>query len=466
MAGALLSSAILALSCSEDIPSYSELTVDKNEVFIEADGNNPIAEVSIIQGNGNYKLTVDNEDIATATLEGDKIAINGLKNGQTFVTIMDCTNHSAVITVKVKEYFDLTLSETELIMIKGEEPVEISILYGNGGYQVASGNEAIVTAELNESGKILFTAIETGVTDVTVTDADGKTETVKVTVTENLLKLEDITGRFWKVDETLDIAILSGNGEYTVTSNNESVATAVIDGDKIKVTGHQKGDAKLTITDKMGLTQTINIPVKSDMKIDKETIELLVIGNNKTESKVTILEGSGDYTLTFGPSVTVTLCQDKKELTIKGVDEKPALNQKVIIEDKVLGNTAIITIKEVNYPFDEYGKGRYFIEGNIGVPAASKFETKDGRERLRMGSSGTTTKNGYIVSFEGGRAKGVKTAPQLYQLDNSGAEVNPITISDLEIVKTEAIDAKGDGKYWIKFREAGKNEDSYIVTWT
>ena len=128
-------------------------------MFIEADGNNPIAEVSIIQGNGNYKLTVDNEDIATATLEGDKIAINGLKNGQTFVTIMDWTNHSAVITVKVKEYFDLTLSETELIMIKGEEPVEISILYGNGGYQVASGNEAIVTAELNESGKILFLSL-------------------------------------------------------------------------------------------------------------------------------------------------------------------------------------------------------------------------------------------------------------------------------------------------------------------
>lgn len=466
MAGALLSSAILALSCSEDVPSYSELTVDKNEVFIEADGNNPIVEVSIVQGNGNYRLIVDNEDIATATLEGDKIVINGLKNGQTFVTIMDWTNHSTVITVKVKEYFNLTLSETELIMIKGGEPVEISILNGNGGYQVTSGNEAIVTAELNQSGKILFTAIETGVTDVTVTDADGKTETVKVTVAEGLLKLEDITGKFWKVDETSNIAILSGNGEYTVTSDNELVATAVIVGNEIKVTGHQKGDAKLTITDRMGLTQTINIPVKSGMKIDKETIDLLVIGNNKTESKVVILEGSGDYTLTVGSSVTCTLSQDKKELTIKGVDQKPALNQKVIITDNVFGNTATITVKEVNYPFEEYGKGRYFIEGNISVPAASKFETKTGRERLLMGDSGTNIKNGYVVSFEGGRTIGAKTNPQLYQLNNSGAEVNPITISELEIVKTEAIDAKGDGKYWIKFREAGKNEYSYIVTWT
>lgn len=191
MAGALLSSAILALGCSEDVPSYSELTVDKNEVFIEADGNNPIVEVNIVQGNGNYRLTVDNEDIATATIAGDKVVINGLKNGQTFVTLMDWTNHSTVITIKVKEHFNLTLSETEVIMLKGGEPIEISIINGNGGYQVASGNEAVVTAELNESGKILLTAIETGVTNVTVTDADGKTETVKVTVAEELLKLKE-----------------------------------------------------------------------------------------------------------------------------------------------------------------------------------------------------------------------------------------------------------------------------------
>ncbi|WP_195532090.1 pilus assembly protein N-terminal domain-containing protein [Bacteroides finegoldii] len=196
MAGALLSSVILALGCSEDVPSYSELTVDKNEVFIEADGNNPIVEVNIVQGNGNYRLTVDNEDIATATLEGDKVVINGLKNGQTFVTLVDWTNHSTVITIKVKEHFNLTLSETEVIMLKGGEPIEISIINGNGGYQVASESENIVTAELNESGKILLTAIETGVTNVTVTDADGKTETVKVTVSESLLKLEDVTGRF------------------------------------------------------------------------------------------------------------------------------------------------------------------------------------------------------------------------------------------------------------------------------
>lgn len=37
LAGALLSSAILMFGCSEDLPSYSDLKLDKTEVFILAD---------------------------------------------------------------------------------------------------------------------------------------------------------------------------------------------------------------------------------------------------------------------------------------------------------------------------------------------------------------------------------------------------------------------------------------------
>ena len=71
MVGALLSSTILISGCSnDDIPSYSELTIDKNEVFIKVDSDTPTAEVNITEGNGNYKVTVDNENIAVATLEG------------------------------------------------------------------------------------------------------------------------------------------------------------------------------------------------------------------------------------------------------------------------------------------------------------------------------------------------------------------------------------------------------------
>lgn len=71
LAGALLSSAILMFGCSEDLPSYSDLKVDKTEVFIQADGENPTAIVNITEGNGNYNVTVADENVATATLNGN-----------------------------------------------------------------------------------------------------------------------------------------------------------------------------------------------------------------------------------------------------------------------------------------------------------------------------------------------------------------------------------------------------------
>ena len=109
LVGALLSSAMITFGCSEDIPTYSELMVNETEVFIQADGETPTAIVNIISGNGNYKINVADENIATATLNGDAITINGLKNGSTTATVIDWSKHSAVITIKVKENFDLTL---------------------------------------------------------------------------------------------------------------------------------------------------------------------------------------------------------------------------------------------------------------------------------------------------------------------------------------------------------------------
>ena len=107
LVGALLSSAILMFGCSEDIPTYSELTVDKTEVFIQADGENPTAIVNITEGNDNYKISVADENIATATIDGTHVIINGLKNGTTTATVIDWTKHSVVINIKVKENFDL-----------------------------------------------------------------------------------------------------------------------------------------------------------------------------------------------------------------------------------------------------------------------------------------------------------------------------------------------------------------------
>ena len=154
LAGALLSSAILMFGCSEDIPTYNELTVDKTEVFIQADGENPTATVNITEGNDNYKISVADENIATATIDGARIIINGLKNGTTTATVIDWTKHSTVITIKVKEDFELKLDKEEVTLFLDEESQKttlVNIISGNGDYQVESSNDEVATAELNNN---------------------------------------------------------------------------------------------------------------------------------------------------------------------------------------------------------------------------------------------------------------------------------------------------------------------------
>lgn len=219
LAGAFISSAILTFGCSEELPTYTELAVDKTEVFIQADGNDPTARINITSGNGNYKLTVADDGIATATMDGNQILINGLRNGTTTATVMDWAKYSAVITIRVKEDFDFLLDRTELVMFMGENELEqVSINSGNGGYEMESSDESVATAELNQDGRIAVTAHASGFCTITVTDADGLKGTISVTVCDEHLVIEDASVKPFIVDETTAIAITSGNGEYTVGS--------------------------------------------------------------------------------------------------------------------------------------------------------------------------------------------------------------------------------------------------------
>ena len=474
LAGALLSFAMITFGCSEEIPTYSELTVNKTEVFIQADGENPTAIVNVISGNGNYKINVADENIATAALDGNTIIINGLKNGSTTATVTDWSKHSAVITIKVKEDFDLTLdTEGKVILFEEKEDLpnskEVSILSGNGGYQVTSSDEGVATAVFNESGKVLITAVAAGHTVVTVTDADGKTASLEVTVAKGALEVADITDRVWKVGETSSIEILSGNPEYTVEISDESIATATIEGNSIKVTGVTKGDVTLTVTDGMGLQQTMIVRVREGLKLSQYEIDEIIIDDNPT---ITIdIEGSGDYEIVNScEAISFRLSDDKKQLIIGSVTGKDvAMNATITITDKILGDEVTITIKVVNYNYETYERGRWYIGGKLGVPSgavANADKPTAGQSQILAGElsgnggafSPYKVKNGYIVIFDGNLEVGKKNNSNLEYYVNS-TKSEDITIADLEITK------KDGGKYWVRFHEEGREEYSYIIVW-
>lgn len=476
MVGALLSSAILTFGCSEDeIPSYSELTVDKNDLFIKIE--KPTDEVIITEGNGNYKISVADETIATAKLDGNKVVFTALKNGRTTVTVTDWAKHSTVINVRVKEDFDLTLDKQELTLIKGMNPTElIYISSGNGEYQIKSSDESIATAALTEDGKVEVAFVSGGFADITVTDGDGKSVVVKVAACEYNLTLDAIPAA-WKVAADNTINIKSGNGEYKVTSDNEAVATAEIVTNEenageyaVKITGVAKGDVNITITDKMGLSIPIAAKVRKDLAIETNTIDNIVIGTPQ-EIAISVDCGSGDYSWEIsGETMTCSMPADKTKLIVNGA--KSALNQTVTLIDKVFGTRIPINVKLIDYTF-ETEKARWYIQNAFGTPSSSTLEKSGDVITIKVGEwykpwiGSGYVRNGFSISFKGGNAIGEKTEGHLYPLNSSGKTGAEIKISNVRLEKVKFDEGRGEnGLYWIKFREEGKDQDSYIVAWT
>lgn len=472
LAGALLSSAILTFGCSEDIPSYSEMSVDKTEVFIQADGENPVAEVNITNGNGNYKLTVADENIATATLDGTRITINGLKNGTTTATVMDWAKRSAVINIKVKEDFELKLDKEEVTLFLNEDKTKtalVNIVSGNGDYQLESSNDEVATAEITEDGKILITGLSSDFCDITVTDADGNKAIVKVAVCAEHLVLEDITGKTCVINQTLDIAITTGNDSYSVVSENPEIATAEMVEGAIRITGVSKGEANITVTDRMKQTATVKVKVAGDFDIESTQIDNLWIGE---EQEIAIIDGSGNYTINSGASMTCTLSADQLKFIINGVEKKMALNQTISITDKVFEKTITINVKYIDYPFEK-NVARWFVQGAFKIPGSCSISESNGITTIKAGEyyepwfGEPYTRNGYVISFKGDRTEGEKTDGTLHILNNSGKNGAEIKISNVVMEKVQYDEGKEpNGFFWIKFREEGKDYDSYIVAHT
>lgn len=473
MVGALLSSAILTFSCSEDdVPSYNEVSVDKTELLIKIE--NPNAEVNIINGNGNYKVSVADENIATAKIDGNKILFTGLKNGVTTATVMDWTKHSSIINVRVKEDFELALEKNELTLTKDIKATElISIISGNGGYKIENSDETVATATLTEDYKIEITAINYGHAVITVTDDNNLEQTIEVTVYEHLFEIGDLPADSWYPSEIKEIPIIKlGNGLYEVVEDydREIVANVEIQENIIRITGNTKiGETTITIKDQMGLSVEIPVKVESKLIVEKTVLDWMVVN---TPTKVKILFGSGNYTLsTSDSSITCTLSDDNI-ITVEGTSQKAL--QTITVTDNDWNLTATIKVLIIDTrSFLDYD-ARWYVQGSFqeGIPN-STISTDDGREHIKVATGKTlfgVLKNGFHISFEGGRTEGKKTSlSQLVKINNSGGESNICAISDLEIVKREYTndtdEANGKGKFWIRFKEEGREEYSYIITW-
>lgn len=224
-------------SCSDDkeeqeVKPATDLVVDNNSVtLLQGDE----ITVSITSGNGDYYVKPFDENVATATINGNKVTIKATENSQ----------------------------------LEENNRTETTILIVDGRKKVARVTDATIVEATEKENLITLKPKARGDVKVIVTDQKGSVEEISVKVNPYNLKLENeatslIIGGY---EASTEIAITRGNGDYKLaqlTDDNKTyLKTAELiteDGaTKLKLTGKKLGSTTLELSDAAG--QKLTLPV-------------------------------------------------------------------------------------------------------------------------------------------------------------------------------------------------------------
>lgn len=155
------------------------------------------------------------------------------------------------------------------------------------------------------------------------------------------------------------VNILSGNGDYVVTSANEEVVTAEVEGNVVKLKAVEgKNDAQSVVYVKDKYDQRAKIFVNTaatfDLKLSQGLLTLYSQVEGADEATVRIYTGNGGYTVGFhqeGEDTATPTCveinadnlEETEMFTLKGVAQGSA---EIEVKDQQ-GKTAYVTVNVI-----------------------------------------------------------------------------------------------------------------------
>jgi len=264
---ALLPALALLAGCGKDVADTSgprELVLQRYELILPA---NVTGLFRIKEGNGGYSAVSSDETVATAFTSSSNPAnvyVRTIKSGNVTITVTDAKGKTAdlalsVISNPVKLTLDQDVEDYQIIT--GKTRVVI-IMTGNGSYSVESSSPDIVKATLHDD-QVSLKGFEPGESTITISDAEGQTIEFKVTVSDTVdIQLAE-TKKTIAVFGSRRIDIIYGNGKYSVSSENENIATAKVSSTRITISGVAEGKTNILVTDQAGAEAKIAVEVYS-----------------------------------------------------------------------------------------------------------------------------------------------------------------------------------------------------------
>lgn len=219
-----LLAAVGTVSCSDDdtmvkpepspvvnpaLPEKTELNIG-TELF-DVKKESTITH-QIVAGAGDYRISVLDPSIASATIEGNTISVTGLAYGQTEVLISDQggSYKSVKTNVYLSDVVVLSTDRLDLTLAMGAPAdATFTINQGNPPYSVASAADQTATATLADDGTTVnVRGLLEGETTITVTDSRGLTQQVTIANTATDSPFSDAELEAIKA-ETANVAVIN-----------------------------------------------------------------------------------------------------------------------------------------------------------------------------------------------------------------------------------------------------------------
>lgn len=297
---------------------------------------------------GTKKEATDNEIQVTPTRDGVTIYAysKDIKTGEIY-------NIYNAITIK------LTSLENKQIYVAEGKTREITMTGTNVGEITFSenSNEEIAIVEGNKTLK----GLKAGTTTFKATENNGGAE---ATLTAKVTKIElSKTSAVIEEGEQIEVDVTGINyGTITAKSSNTSLASVIVEGTKIKVTGIKKGTVTITVTEGNGGAEA-SLSISVDKSIQIPTANKNLIYNGKEQQGVS--EGAG-YTVTNGKAInagkyTATVSLEEGMKWTDGTTEDKQIEWEI--------NKIKIKIKQ---------KDVTMTYGDSGAPTAFEFEFVSG----------------------------------------------------------------------------------------
>ena len=306
---------ILYVTVIEDHP----LTATPESLSFQEEGE--IKEAIIEGGTPPYLAESENSSIAEATINEGTISVIARGAGSTAIEISDQNNGLIFLYIEVNYNPPLTINP-ELLILNKTETEEVVIHGGLPPYDVESNDSLIADVTLN-GNVIEVDGVEIGSTSVIISDQNGESTLLHVTVTQDDPLTVDPENLNLLEGETEILTILGGLPPYNAIIGNASIADVSLEGSIVSVSGLSVGSTSLAISDSANEIIFSEITVypccnQSEAFPLSVVPEMLFVTDIEDSEEIIIYGGTPPYVLLPTDDLTASVSLLGNTITITG----------------------------------------------------------------------------------------------------------------------------------------------------